>query len=32
MTVTLPWWTFSVLAYVLCIAGFMALLLWAVAG
>ncbi len=32
MRVALPWWTYSVAAYVVCIAGFMLLLVWAIAG
>lgn len=32
MQIALPWWTYSVVAYALCIAGFMALLVWAIAG
>jgi hypothetical protein len=32
MTMTMPWWTFTAVAYVVCIAGFMGLLIWGVAG
>jgi hypothetical protein len=29
---TMPWWTLTVVGYVVCITGFMGLLLWGVAG
>jgi hypothetical protein len=32
MQLTVPWWTYSVAAYVACIAGFMLLLVWGIAG
>jgi hypothetical protein len=32
MQITVPWWTYSVVAYGLCIAAFMALLVWGIAG
>jgi hypothetical protein len=32
MQIALPWWTYSVVAYVAFIAVFMALLVWGVAG
>jgi hypothetical protein len=30
--IAVPWWTYSVAAYFVCIAGFMALLVWGIAG
>jgi hypothetical protein len=32
MQLTMPWWTYSAAAYLVCIVGFMTLLLWGIAG
>jgi hypothetical protein len=32
MQIAVPWWTYSVAAYFLCITAFMGLLVWGIAG
>lgn len=32
MQIAVPWWTYSVAAYFVCIVAFMMLLVWAIAG